>query len=564
MRATRVAITRLLLRRRAAVGSWAARIPAVQEPGGPHERASSGSRCSRCRSGALVVDAARRLAVRSVSAAGRVTVAALFAVGASLVLVSLADDLAGSPRCSSSSGPGSAAINVAANAQGLALERRYGRPILSSFHAAFSAGALAGAGLGAMRGRPRRRRRARTSACSLSRSSSSCWSSGRRLLPPGGGRRRARRIARPPAPFAARARCGGVLHAPRRGRRRRLERRLPLRLGRRDRRRRRARIHGASRSRWSTSRLAGDRPERAARPGRARARRRSRGRGRARVRARRRLDGGRARRLRRHGRGPRRRRAGALPRGRLDARRAAGVGVAAVSTIGWLGFLAGPPVIGLVAGRRRAAERARARRRCRSSRLALLARSAEPAPATVPRSRVRAARGPLRPRRRARRLRRAIERTWRALRGTARARCRARSRAEPRPAGVDLDPPRRAPPRRRGGGSAIEQEEIDAAPGLRALPGARELVESVPAGPLRDRHLRVARARRCTPPRRRAPRARGARHGRAGRARQARPCRATCAPRSSSASIPRTASCSRMRRPASRPGWQRDDRHRGR
>ena len=39
---------------------------------------------------------------------------------------------------------------MAANAQGLALERRYGRSILSSFHAAFSAGGLAGAGLGAL------------------------------------------------------------------------------------------------------------------------------------------------------------------------------------------------------------------------------------------------------------------------------------------------------------------------------------------------------------------------------------------------------------------------------
>ena len=41
-------------------------------------------------------------------------------------------------------------MNVSANVQGLALERRYGRPILSSFHAAFSTGGLTGAGLGAL------------------------------------------------------------------------------------------------------------------------------------------------------------------------------------------------------------------------------------------------------------------------------------------------------------------------------------------------------------------------------------------------------------------------------
>ena len=41
-------------------------------------------------------------------------------------------------------------INVSANAQGLALERLSGRPLLSSFHAAFSAGGLVGAGLAAL------------------------------------------------------------------------------------------------------------------------------------------------------------------------------------------------------------------------------------------------------------------------------------------------------------------------------------------------------------------------------------------------------------------------------
>jgi hypothetical protein len=47
-------------------------------------------------------------------------------------------------------GAGFGAMNVAANAQGLALEQRFGRSIFSSFHAAFSAGALAGAGFGAI------------------------------------------------------------------------------------------------------------------------------------------------------------------------------------------------------------------------------------------------------------------------------------------------------------------------------------------------------------------------------------------------------------------------------
>ena len=42
------------------------------------------------------------------------------------------------------------ALDVTMNAHGVAVERRYGRPILASFHAAFSLGGLAGARVGAL------------------------------------------------------------------------------------------------------------------------------------------------------------------------------------------------------------------------------------------------------------------------------------------------------------------------------------------------------------------------------------------------------------------------------
>jgi hypothetical protein len=42
------------------------------------------------------------------------------------------------------------ALDVTMNAHGVAVERRYGRPILASFHAGFSAGGLAGGALGAL------------------------------------------------------------------------------------------------------------------------------------------------------------------------------------------------------------------------------------------------------------------------------------------------------------------------------------------------------------------------------------------------------------------------------
>ncbi len=44
-------------------------------------------------------------------------------------------------------GMGNSAMNISMNAQGVAVEARYGRPILSTFHAMFSLGGLAGAAL---------------------------------------------------------------------------------------------------------------------------------------------------------------------------------------------------------------------------------------------------------------------------------------------------------------------------------------------------------------------------------------------------------------------------------
>lgn len=45
-------------------------------------------------------------------------------------------------------GAGNGALDVAMNAQAATVERRYGRPIMSSFHALFSVGGLVGAGVG--------------------------------------------------------------------------------------------------------------------------------------------------------------------------------------------------------------------------------------------------------------------------------------------------------------------------------------------------------------------------------------------------------------------------------
>jgi MFS family permease len=148
MRTTRVAIGLFFFGDGLLIGSWAARIPAIQ-----HHASLTNARLGlalfAASLGALVaMPAAGRLCERVGSRA--VTLAALLLGSGSLLAASLATGLAGLAAALFGFGAGFGAINVSANAQGLALERLSGRPILSSFHAAFSAGALVGAGLGAL------------------------------------------------------------------------------------------------------------------------------------------------------------------------------------------------------------------------------------------------------------------------------------------------------------------------------------------------------------------------------------------------------------------------------
>jgi hypothetical protein len=148
MRATRLAITLFFFADGLLVGSWAARIPAVQRQAALTS-SELGLALFAMALGALV---AMPLAGRVSERAGsrRVTVAALLSGSASFFLASVATDLGGLAVALFAFGASFGAINVSANAQGLALERLYGRSILSSFHAAFSTGGLVGAGLGAV------------------------------------------------------------------------------------------------------------------------------------------------------------------------------------------------------------------------------------------------------------------------------------------------------------------------------------------------------------------------------------------------------------------------------
>ncbi len=156
-----------------------------------------------------------------------------------LALPSLAGGLGTLLAAMCALGATSGMLDVAMNAQGVTVERAYPRRIFSSLHAAFSFGVLAGAlsgGLVAEAGVPLTAHLVATGGL-VGAAFAAAFPV---FLPDGEGGRtaRARRGLRAADRPAARARRRRALHAARRGRAQRLERGLP---GRRPRRRPRAR-----------------------------------------------------------------------------------------------------------------------------------------------------------------------------------------------------------------------------------------------------------------------------------------------------------------------------------
>lgn len=145
-RQARAAITAVFALNGALFASMFARLPAIQDRTGIGDGALGlallaamvGLLGSQLIAGALVT----RLGSRPL-----VTVAALgYALG--LVPVALADSFAWLAASLAFIGFSSGMLDVAMNVHGLTIERRLERPILSTLHAAFSFGALAGAALG--------------------------------------------------------------------------------------------------------------------------------------------------------------------------------------------------------------------------------------------------------------------------------------------------------------------------------------------------------------------------------------------------------------------------------
>ncbi len=130
------------------LGTWASRVPAVQDHAGLSNPQLGVALFASALGALLAMPAAGRLCDRIGSR--RVLVAALLATCAALLSASFATGLPFLAAALFVFGAGFGSTNVAANAQGLALERTRKRRILSSMHAAFSAGGLTGAGIGAL------------------------------------------------------------------------------------------------------------------------------------------------------------------------------------------------------------------------------------------------------------------------------------------------------------------------------------------------------------------------------------------------------------------------------
>jgi predicted MFS family arabinose efflux permease len=148
LRRARVSTSLLFLLFGTALGTWTARIPAIKQ-----DLSLSDGQLSV---GLLVFAAG---AITGMQAAGRVvdrwgsrriTMPVAFAEGAALVVPALAGDLALLAGALFVFGTIHGSLNIAMNASAVEVERAWGRPIMSSFHAVYSVGGFLGAAIGGL------------------------------------------------------------------------------------------------------------------------------------------------------------------------------------------------------------------------------------------------------------------------------------------------------------------------------------------------------------------------------------------------------------------------------
>jgi MFS family permease len=147
-RRARGAVTAIFFLNGLLFGGWAARIPAIRDRLALSD-GELGLALAFLPIGAiLAMPLAGAVAARAGSR--RATRAAFALACATSGVVALAPSLAALAVLAFTLGVGMGSLDVSMNVHGVTVERRYERPILSGFHAAFSLGGLAGAALGAL------------------------------------------------------------------------------------------------------------------------------------------------------------------------------------------------------------------------------------------------------------------------------------------------------------------------------------------------------------------------------------------------------------------------------
>ncbi|MER7014186.1 MFS transporter [Saccharopolyspora sp. NPDC000359] len=144
----RWAVTAYFVSTGAALGTWTARIPAIKQDLGLDEGQVTLALFAVAAGSVLAMQAVGHLADRFGSA--RVLGPAGLAMAAGLVLPGLASNLPLLLVGLLVFGAGHGTVDVAMNTHSLQVQRGYGRPIVSTFHAMFSVGGLLGAGVGAL------------------------------------------------------------------------------------------------------------------------------------------------------------------------------------------------------------------------------------------------------------------------------------------------------------------------------------------------------------------------------------------------------------------------------
>jgi MFS family permease len=144
----RAAVTTVFLLHGTLFGTWAARIPAAKEDLGLSTGELGLALLFTTLGGLVAMPVAGWIVAREGSRTTARQALVLFAL--LLPALALAPSLPALAVALLLFGAAAGALDVAMNAHGLAVERLYARPILSSFHAGWSFGGLIGAGVGAI------------------------------------------------------------------------------------------------------------------------------------------------------------------------------------------------------------------------------------------------------------------------------------------------------------------------------------------------------------------------------------------------------------------------------